>query len=303
MSTESQVHSFDVGSPANLVVKNIRGHVELVPGEDDKIKIEVITHLGDGNPDYTEVELSQEKDGTVRAIVRIPDAVFGVFNRKPQRVDFKIEAPARTDLRVKVVSGSIDARGFDGQMDFGTVSGSLSLADLNGSLDLDSVSGKIQGKNLKGKAKLSAVSGKIEMFDCDFPTMKASTVSGKVQVQTSLSEGPYKISAVSGSLLLVVPEETNCVVHASAVSGRFYTDLEVSQSEVSRRRWHVRVGEGGPEVKMKAVSGKMRLLSSFDAQGSTPSEVRMSQNQRKDVLSRLSEGEISIEDALKELTP
>jgi DUF4097 and DUF4098 domain-containing protein YvlB len=303
MSTESQTHSFEVGSPARLVVKNIRGHVELVPGEDGKIKVEVISHLGDGNPDYTEVKLEQEKDGTVRAEVRVPDTVFGVFNHKPQRIDFKIEAPARTDIRARMVSGSIEAHGFEGEIDLGTVSGSLSLEDLTGQLDLDSVSGKIKGTRLKGRAKLSVVSGHIEMRQCDFPSLKASTVSGKAEVETRLGEGPYKINAVSGSLLLVVPKDANCTVEASAVSGRFYTDLPVSQSQVSKRKWYVRVGEGGPQVEMKAVSGKMRLLSSFDAQGSVPGEVRMSQDQRKDVLSRLSEGEISVEDALRELTP
>jgi len=303
MSTESQVHTFDVGSPAKLVVKNIRGQVTLVPGEDGKIKVEVITHLGDGNPDYTEVELNQAEDGAVRAVVRMPDTILGIFNRKPQRVDFKIEAPVRTDLRVKVVSGSIEARGFEGEMDFGTVSGSLALEDLSGRLDLDSVSGKIKGRNLKGDAKLSVVSGHIDMRNCDFPSIKASTVSGKAELQTRLSEGPYKVSAVSGSLLLVVPEESSCVVRASAVSGKFYTDLDVRQSQVSRNRWDVRIGEGGPEVQMKAVSGKMRLLSSFDASGSVPGDLKMSQSDRKDVLSRLSEGQISVEDALKELTP
>jgi DUF4097 and DUF4098 domain-containing protein YvlB len=303
MSTESQVHSFEVGSPAKLVVKNIRGHVELVPGEDGKISIEVISHPGDGNPDYTEVKLEQEKDGTVRAEVRMPDSLFNIFNRKPQRIDFRIEAPVRTDIRAKIVSGSIDARGFEGEIDLGTVSGSISLEDLSGQLDLDSVSGKIKGTRLKGKAKLSVVSGYIEMRECDFPALKASTVSGKAQLETKLSEGPYKVSAVSGSLLLVVPKGANCTVSASAVSGRFYTDLPVSQSQVSRNKWFVRIGEGGPQVEMKAVSGKMRLLSSFDAQGSVPGDVQMSQDQRKDVLSRLSEGEISVEDALKELTP
>ena len=303
MNTESQVHSFEVGSPAKLIVKNIRGQVELVPGEDDKIKIEVISHLGDGDPEYTEVYLEQEKDGTVRAEVRVPKSAFAIFNRKPQRIDFKIEAPVQTDVRVKVVSGSIQARGLEGNLDFGTVSGGISLEDLSGRLDLDSVSGKITGARLKGRTFLSVVSGAIEMHECDFPSLKATTVSGKAEVQTKLGEGPYKLDAVSGSLLLVVPEDSGCVVEASAVSGRFYTDLAVSQSQVGRRKWNVRIGDGGPGVKMKTVSGKMRLLSSFEAQGTVPGEVKLSQTQHKDVLSRLSEGEITVEDALNELAP
>ena len=82
MSTESQEHTFEVGSPANLVVKNVRGHVHLVPGEEGKIKVEVLTHPGDGNPDYTEVELTQSEDGTVRAVacrIGLSDARGGML--------------------------------------------------------------------------------------------------------------------------------------------------------------------------------------------------------------------------------
>ena len=86
---------------------------------------------------------------------------------------------------------------------------------------------------------------------------------------------------------------------------RFYTDLEVRQSNISRRRWQVQIGEGGPEVRMKSVSGKMRLLSSFDARGQVPGIVTVTQSrdERKEILSRLSEGEINVDEALKELAP
>ena len=303
MSTESQTHKFEVGSPARLVVKNIRGKVHLVPGEDGQITVEVIPHLGDGDAEYTEINLEQEKDGTVRAVVRQQVSAFAIINRKPLRVDFRIQAPVQTDISAKVVSGSVEASGFEGQLEFGSVSGSLALADLSGSLDLDSISGSIKGQRLQGKAHLSVVSGQIDLRECDFLTLKSRAVSGKTQVQTRVSQGPYTLDSVSGSLLLVVPQDSHCNVQASAVSGRFYTDLGVSQSSVSPRHWNVTIGQGGPEVKLKAVSGKMRLLSSFDAQGSVPSEVRQSLSERKDVLSRLRDGEISVEDALKELAP
>ena len=38
------------------------------------------------------------------------------------------------------------------------------------------------------------------------------------------------------------------MVEASAVSGRFYTDLGISQSQVSRRKWQVMIDDGGPQV-------------------------------------------------------
>lgn len=301
MSIEVKEQSFKVGSPAKLAVSNIRGKVEIIPSEDGVVKVAAHIHMDDGNPDYTEIVMNQGSDGVVEAQVRTPKNTFGILYRKPLRVDFIIEAPARTDIRARVVSGSISAHGFEGAMDFSSVSGSVSVEDLHGALDLDSVSGKVTGKNLKGSAKVSVVSGRIDLEACDFTTLKASTVSGKARVETGFGEGPYKLSAVSGSLLLVVPEESGCEVRASSVSGRFYTDLGVTHSKASRRKWHVRVGAGGPEVHMKTVSGKMQLLSSPDAHGSVPGEARMTQDERKDVLSRLSDGEISVDEALKKL--
>lgn len=301
MNTEITEQIFNVGSPAKLRVRNVRGKVELIPGAAGVIKIEAISHLDDGNPDYTRIELTQHENGEVEAVVRIPDNSFGIFYRKPLRVDLRIEAPAQTDIDAKIVSGEIHARGFSGALRLASVSGSLRLAELSGMLDLDSVSGKIKGENLSGQGHISVISGRLELTGCAFTSLKSSTVSGTAKVQTRIAEGPYKLSAVSGSLTLVIPKDTHCEASASAVSGNFYTDLDISQSQVGKRNWKVRIGQGGPLVKMSTVSGKMRLVSSFEAAGSVPGNVHMARADRKDVLARLQGGEISVEDALKEL--
>lgn len=304
MSIEKQEHEFKVGSPARLVVRNIRGLVELLPGEDEVIRIEVAVHNDDGNADDTRINLNQEKDGTVRAEVKMEEVIFGIGRRRPLRVDFKIHAPAKTDISAKTVSGKVLASGFEGEIELGSVSGAIEVENLTGFLDLDAVSGRITGTGLKGEGKVDAVSGRLDLRDCDFETLKASTVSGKALVQTAFGEGPYKLSSVSGSVTLVAPEESGCQVDASAVSGRFYTDLEVSSSQVSRRHWKVVLGEGGPNVRMSTVSGRMKLLSSFDAKGKVPGAVNgMSREKRRELLDKLSEGEISVDDAMKALAP
>ena len=301
MTTERQEHEFKVGSPTELLAKNIRGDVQIVPGADGLIKVEVITYPDDGNASDTRIELTQDAGGRVRAEVTVPDKIFG--SRRPLRVDFRIEAPAHTDIKAKLVSGSVHARGFTGRADLGTVSGSISAEDLAGRLDLDAVSGKITGRRLKGETSISAVSGKVILHGCDFPALNLSTVSGKAEVETHFGEGPYKLSAVSGSLLLVVPEGSSCRVDASAVSGKFYTDLDIAHSSVSKRRWQVQIGEGGPEVRVKTVSGRMQLLSSFEARGRVPGVVVQSRQDRKEILNRLSGGQISVEEAMRELAP
>lgn len=301
MSTEIKEHVFEVKSPAELVVKNIRGLVSVKPGEAGVVKIKETRHLDDGNPEYTEILVGQNSSGKVMAKVSMPDTFFGFFNRRPLRVDFEIEAPVETNVQVKMVSGAVEVSGLNGEMDLRTVSGSMTVANLSGRLDLDTVSGSIRGTNLTGDARVTVVSGKIDLRGCDFPSLRAKVVSGKAAVETKFGEGPYQLDAVSGKLVLVVPANTNCVVDASAVSGRFKTDLAVSQSSVSRRSWYVKIGEGGPTVRMKAVSGNMQLLSSFDAVGQAPGNVEMSRKSREEILTKLSEGEINVEEAVQQL--
>jgi DUF4097 and DUF4098 domain-containing protein YvlB len=303
MNTESQTHEFKVGSLAALQVRNIRGDVEIVPGADGLIAIEVVTYPDDGHAADTRIELTQDDDGLVRAEVTVPDKWLGFSSHKPLRVDFRITAPARTDIKARLVSGSVRARGFEGTLKLQTVSGSVVAEDLRGDLDLDSVSGKLTGRGLSGTAHLSVVSGRVSLQESDLRQLSVSTVSGRAEIETGLGEGPYKFSTVSGSVALVVPEGSGCRVDASAVSGRFYTDLPVSHSSRSGKRWQVVVGEGGPSVKMKSVSGKLRLVTSLEARGSEPGEVHLSREKRKDILDQLSQGEISVEDAMKALAP
>ena len=302
MNTELYEDKFEVKSPARLVVKNVRGSVTVVPGEEGVIKVKAEKIIDTGCADDLQLEVYQESKDTVYAVAHLPEriTIFGTY--RPCKVHFTIEAPPETNLKIKTVSARVKAEGFTGDVNIKTVSGSQSLADLTGLLDLNSVSGEITGNNLKGNADVSTVSGRIRLTAGSLPSLRAKTVSGKLEAETAIEEGPYHLSSVSGSVKLIAPEGSNCVVRASGVSGRFYTDLDFSSSDVGRRSWYVKVGQGGPDVKMKTVSGRMSLVSSWDAKGHRPGTKRMSREQRKGVLTRLSEGDLSVEEALKELS-
>jgi hypothetical protein len=302
MNTELYEDTFEVTSPARLVVKNIRGSVSVVPGAQGVIKVRAEKILDSGSSDDLQLEVYQEGKDTVYATAILPErfTMFGSY--RPCKVLFTIEAPPETSLKIKSVSARVEAEGFTGDVSIKTVSGSQTLANLTGRIDLDSVSGEIDGRGLKGKAEVSSVSGQVRLSGGSFPALRAKTVSGSLEAETGLQDGPYILSSVSGSIKLVAPQGAGCTVRASGVSGRFYTDLDVSRSDIGTRSWHVKVGQGGPEVKMKTVSGRMSLVSSWDAKGSAPGTKHMSQEARKGVLTKLSEGELSVEEALKELS-
>jgi hypothetical protein len=301
MTVELYEDTFAVQSPANLVIKNIRGSVKVVPGEEGVIKVKAEKVLNDGNANDLVLEVFQV-GGTVYAIARQPEKlrIFGTF--WPCKVHFKIEAPPAANLSIKTVSAAVEAAGFDGDVRIKSVGGSQTVSNLTGSLDLESVSGRITGDNLGGKAIISTVSGRMQVAESRFSALQAKTVSGKMEVETVLEAGPYDLCSVSGSIKLVAPEEVNCDVRASGVSGGFYTDLNVHSSEIGSRSWQVRVGEGGANVRMKTVSGRMSLVSSFDAKGVSPEYRRISREDRASVLTKLSEGKLTVDAALKELS-
>jgi hypothetical protein len=301
MTVELYEDKFEVKSPARLVVKNIRGGVKVVPGKEGVIKVKAEKVLNDGNVDDSVLEVYQEGD-TVYAVARQRERfrIFGTF--WPCKVYFEIEAPLTANLNIKTVSAAVEAKGFAGDVRIRSVSGSQTVDNLTGLPDLEAVSGEIAGKNLSGKAEISTVSGRMRITESNFSALRAKTVSGKMEVQTVLEAGPYDLSSVSGSVKLVTSEDANCDVRASGVSGRFYTDLGVHSSDIGSRSWQAKVGEGGADVRMKTVSGRMSLVSSFDAKGSSPKHQRKSLDDRTNVLTELSEGELSVEDALKELS-
>ena len=55
---------FTVSSPAQLDLSNIRGSVEVRPGEEGVIRVEATKDANSGDANRTEIDLSQKADGT-----------------------------------------------------------------------------------------------------------------------------------------------------------------------------------------------------------------------------------------------
>ncbi len=204
-------------------------------------------------------------------------------------------------MNLKTVSSSADVEGLEGDFKINSVSGIVKLSELSGSINAKNVSGKLLGENLSGPAKLETVSGEIRAEDSDFPSLNSTTVSGSAIIHTVLGDGPYKLSSISGSVKLVVPENSKCSVHAKSISGRFRTDLNASFSSINRRSWDVDLEGGGTEIRMNSVSGNLYVVTSEDVSGVAPRVKHKTREERFEVLTQLEGGNISVEDALSQL--
>lgn len=295
MNTEPIEFRFNVSSPAILKLDNISGSVVIEPGEDGIIHVLAIKQQGRGDAEKTRIECVQAEDGSVSISTKYSD--FGwnfLFGSQVCDVDYVVKAPSRCSITVNGVSNSLNVTGFEGDFKFKTVSGNMKLQSLLGSLKIDSVSGDIQGENLSSSFQLNSVSGDIHFRESNLISANAKTVSGDVNLQTKLSEGPYKFNTVSGDIRLLVPASTSCHIEMNSVSGDFSTNLPVNQSTHSHGNHFARVGTGGVQVTLKSVSGDLML----EGEGDIP---QATEKKAIDILSKVESGELSVEEALSQL--
>jgi len=272
--------TFTVASPAKFELSNIRGSVEIHPGEEAVIRILITKDENSGDAKRTEIDLSQATDGTVKVAMRFPESAWNwLFGSFPCRVDYRVQAPRKCFIKVNGVSSKTLAEGFEGEFSFhsvsgemtlrslagpvkvNTVSGKVELAELTGDLHLTTVSGKVSGKRIRGPVHLNTVSGQVALDESSLSSLVATTVSGRMEYQTAFGAGPYQFNSVSGDVELLVPPETRCSAELRAISGKLFTKLPATSIAQQNGNQIAEIQGGGVKVSLQSVSGNLSLVS------------------------------------------
>ena len=280
MPNEILEKTFPVSTPARLNLGNIRGLVNIHPGAEDVITVRAEKLVNTGDAKRTEIEMIQEADGSVKVKTRFLDSWLDwVFGSKPCKVNYTVTAPRVCALRVDGVSNDMFVEGFEGDSSFNTVSGEMTVRALNGSLSFDSVSGDMQlsdltgelrlntvsggvkGTHLAGTLSLKTVSGEVDFDQSTLQSVSATTVSGGMELETDLGNGPYKFDSISGDLTMKLPADVRCTAELQTVSGDLSIRLPASSVSRQRGRQVTDVQGGGVKVFLKSVSGNMQLTT------------------------------------------
>jgi hypothetical protein len=229
-------------------------------------------------------------------------ALFGTI--RPCAVNYVIEVPAACDVRINCVSSSAVVEGIQGQFKGSMVSGNLSLTNLQGSFDINLVSGNLTGVRLSGPMELSGVSGTIQLAQCEFSLLNAKTVSGDIQLESSLTTGPYQFNSVSGDVRLVVPADTGCEISLTTLSGDVYVGLSSTYHQTSRRFRQITVQDGGASVAMHSTSGDLAVITAEQLLNPAPDQPDFPAPaapvvDRMAILDRIGSGELSVDDGIQ----
>jgi hypothetical protein len=302
MSEEKTEQSFQVSQPAKLNISNICGSVEIRPGEDGIIQVTAIKRTHTGDEKRTEVVITQEADGTVKAATRFPDGSWNwLFGSHPCDVDYSVKAPRQCSLKLNGVSSTTSAEGFEGSCDVNSVSGDVMLRDLTGAIRIHIISGDADGERISGSLDLDTVSGDLAMKDSNLSSIKANTVSGTLQIHTLLTEGPYNFKSISGNVDLKIPPETRFTAELHSISGDLISAFPITDHSRKHGTQTINIQGGGVNVSLKSVSGNLTLESDGQIPPAPAAEGTVSAADRRDVLERIERGEITVEEGLDKL--
>ncbi|MBN2266326.1 MAG: hypothetical protein JW775_10985 [Candidatus Aminicenantes bacterium] len=249
----------DPSKPGELVVDNLFGPITVVgySGRDVVLEARKIVYARDearAKRANEEVRLDISEEG--RTIEIYVDGPFrerederrekGIHMRREPgyRVHyaFTLKVPARTDLVLStVLDGDIEVRGVEGRFDVRNVVGEVRLVDAAGSGEARAVSGGVTvtfRRQPDGACSFKTVSGDVEV---DFPGEPAADF----RIKTMHGEVYTDFDVMSLPKAAPVREERR------ETSGRF-----IYRSDSS---FGVRVGKGGPEIKLETLTGDILI--------------------------------------------
>ena len=287
---------FTVSSPARLKLDNVSGSVVVQAAEEDEIHIFAVKRQGTGDFDHTKIECTQAEDGTVFAATKMPDLPFSILGGyKICDVDYLVKVPVNTAAEIKVVSSDVKITGTSGDLNIKCVSGDVQLESISGNINIDSVSGDVVGKELSDSLLAKTVSGDVNLVNSNLGQLKFYSTSGDLAVEASLGDGPHQFKTVSGDVILKLNGKSDAEVILKTLSGTLRTDFPVQKQNYSQGRQSVVIGQGKSQVSMSSVSGDLRIVSTGEKPEKPSANI-------SDIISRIDNGELTVEQALEQLS-
>ena len=295
--TRNFAKDFTVTGPVTLDLQNGSGDITITAGGDGRVKVRGEVRMQEF---LFEVGSRRRIEDVVAKppITQTGDVLRFV---RPQsdgprsiRIHYTIEAPAKTEIRVRNSSGDVSITGVAGPLSINTSSGDIVVANIQERVDVSAGSGDITARQIRGALIATARSGDLELDDIS-GEIRAQTGSGDIRIDNArgkvsaeASSGEITIDGVpadlrvqtgSGDVRIVGDPAANALWEIETRSGRaeldvsnrasfqlaarsrsdIDSDIEMTIEERSRRSLRGRVGKGDARVRIDTGSGHIRV--------------------------------------------
>jgi len=125
-----------------------------------------------------------------------------------------------------------------------------------------SVSGDVTVNGAEGRVRASSVSGNVRMERLRATGVRATSVSGDIDVtlESLTGDGDLHFSSVSGNVTAELPKGIDADVTMRSVSGSLDSEFPLTlNGRMNRHSLEARIGKGGRNLEVHTVSGDVRL--------------------------------------------
>lgn len=225
---------------SQVSIHNVNGDIKVTPSTNGRVEV-IGRKFGDArDQDYIKAVVHESSRGIDICVVNDDSDSYcdddGVrmhsHNRDWDRGGMNLEVAVPANLTVSA----------------GTVSGNVDVTGAHGDVDVRSVSGDVRLDHLHATA------------------IRATSVSGDVDVTADelTGRGDLTFRSVSGDVTLNVPKDFAADLSMTTVSGDINSDFPITlggNNRMSRRRLQARIGAGGRRLDVSTVSGDLRIRS------------------------------------------
>src|SRR5262245_9734031 len=158
--------SFNVQGRSKVVVQNDDGRTSIEAGGTNEVRIEVTKEVfharneaeAKKEADRVQVTLEQVGDRIEIRTIR-PKWTFDFGGRPNVQVNYRIFAPADSDVSTKTSDGPVEVSGIHGNLKISSSDGDITFSDCNGDIDIQSGDGDIHASKSSGGMQISLRDG------------------------------------------------------------------------------------------------------------------------------------------------
>ena len=207
-----------------------------------------------------------------------------VARHRGDDVYFEVTVPVGARVSARATDGDVSVTGTKAAVDASTQSGDLTVADaaevvdlrtysgdlsarnLSGNIEINTLNGDLEISGVRGDLEATSVSGDIDMRGIAARYVRAKTTSGDVIFEGMVdSIGRYELSSHSGSVSLVVPQNTGAVLTVGTYTGTIDSDFPITlkpgEQGFGSRRFTFEIGRGEARISAESFSGDIAIRS------------------------------------------